>query len=305
MKNLLLKSNLLNIIGLYLVLMFVSAHYMKAQEDVITFEVGAFSVTLLSESQGQGRPNILIGATEEMQKQAIPEGSFPNAMNVFLLEMNGKNYLIDAGLSQKTLQNLERCGKKPSDIDAVFITHFHGDHTGSLFLNNQRTYPNATLYISKPEYDYYMSDEIMNSRGGIADARKILDAYKDKLTLFTPNEIENANELVPDLRAVAAYGHTPGHTGYLVESDGNKLLFWGDLTHAMAIQMPFPEVAVTYDTDPVKAVDSRQKLLKYLANSNIRIAGAHIASPAIGYIIKGATPGYIFSPLCGCEGRTP
>ena len=310
MKNQLSKSNLLNIIGCGLVLMFVSAHYLKAQDEVITFEVGAFSVTLLSERQGQGAPNILIGATEEMQKQAIPEGSFPNAMNVFLVEMNGKNYLIDAGLSQKTLQNLERCEKKPSDIDAVFITHFHGDHTGSLFLNNERTYPNAALFIAKPEYDYYMSDEVMNSmpenrRGSITDARKILNAYKDKLTVFTPNEIENANELVPGLRSVAAYGHTPGHAGYLIESDGQKLLFWGDLTHAMAIQMPFPEVAVTYDTDPVKAVDSRQKLLKYLANSNIRIAGAHIASPAIGYIIKGTTPGYIFSPLCGCEGRTP
>ena len=310
MKNQLLKSNLLNIIVCSLLLMFVSLSTLNAQDEVITFEVGVFSVTLLSENQGQGRPNILIGATDEMQKQAIPEGSFPNAMNAFLLEMNDKNYLIDAGLGPKTLQNLERCEKKPSDIDAVLITHFHGDHTGSLLLNNERTYTKAALYISKPEYDYYMSDEVMNSmpenrRGSITDARKIFEAYKDKLTVFTPNEIENASELFPGLRSVAAYGHTPGHAGYLIESNGQKLFFWGDLTHAMAIQMPYPEVAVTYDSDPVKATEIRQKLLKYLAGSSIRIAGAHIASPAIGYIMQKPSTGYDFIPLCGCEGRTP
>jgi len=310
MKNQVLRSNFLNIAGCLLLLMFVSAHYLNAQEDIITFDVGSFAVTLLSENQGQGRPNILIGATQEMQKQAIPEGTFPNAMNVFLVEMNDENYLIDAGLGPKTVQNLESCGKKTDDIHAVFITHFHGDHTGSLLLNDVRTYPKAALFISKPEYDYYMSDEVMNSlpenrRGSFRDARKIFAAYKDRLTVFTPNEIENANELLPGIRGVAAYGHTPGHSGFLIESEGQKLLFWGDLTHAMAIQMPFPEVAVTYDTDAVKAVETRQKLLKYLSNSNIRIAGAHIQSPAIGYIIKVASPGYIFDPLCGCEGRTP
>ena len=300
----------MNIIGCYLLLMFVSVHYMKAQDNIITFDIGNFSVTLLSEGQGQGRPDILIGATEAMKKQAIPDGTFPIATNVFLIEMNGKNYLIDAGYGQKTVQNLEVYGKKPSDIDAIFLTHFHGDHIGSLLLYGIRTYTKASLYISKPEYDYYTNDEIMNSlpenrRGSIIDARKIFEAYKDKLTVFTPNEIENTAELVPGLRSVAAYGHTPGHTSFLIESESQKLLFWGDLTHAMAIQMPFPQVAVSYDTDPQKAIEYRQKLLKYLAPTNIRVAGAHIQSPAIGLIKQDGSTGYIFSPLCDCEGRTP
>jgi len=307
MKKLLLKSSLLNII---ILLMFANVLSIKAQENVITFDVGSFAVTLLCESQRAGGANILIGATDEMRKKTIPEGSFPMATNAFLVEANGKNLLIDAGLGRKTVENLELCKKKASDIDAVFITHFHGDHIGSLLLNDERTYPKASLFIAKPEYDYYMSDEVLNSlpenrRGSIMGARRIFNAYKDKLTVFTPNEIENATELLPGIRGVAAYGHTPGHAGFLVESDGQKIFFWGDLAHAMAIQMNYPEVAVTYDSDSKKAVESRQKLLKNLADTPVRIAGAHIPFPGVGYLRKDAFTGYNFSLICGCEGRTP
>jgi len=309
MKNQFSKLNLLNNIGLCLTLMFVFVQSARGQLNVITFEIGSASVTLLSEVQRQGSTNILIGATEEMLKQTIRDNAYPSAVNVFLVEMNEKKILIDAGLGQKTLENLELCRKKASDIDAIFITHFHGDHIGSLLLNETRSFSNAALYISKPEYDYYMNDDVMNSvpenrRGGFTNARKIFNAYKDKLNVFMPNDIENANELLPGLRGVAAYGHTPGHAGFLIESDGQKLFFWGDLTHAMAVQMPFPEVAVTYDTDPVKAVERRQKTLKYLADANIRIAGAHVAFPGIGFLRKNATAGYDFFPTCSCEGRT-
>jgi glyoxylase-like metal-dependent hydrolase (beta-lactamase superfamily II) len=144
-----------------------------------------------------------------------------------------------------------------------------------------------------------------NRRGAFTTARAIFTAYKDKLTIFTPNEIGRATELIPGVRGVAAYGHTPGHVGYMIESEGLKLFFWGDLTHAMAIQMPFPEVAVTYDTDPVKAVASRQNLLKHLADNKIAIAGAHLAFPGMGDIRKNESTGYNFFPFCDCGGRTP
>jgi glyoxylase-like metal-dependent hydrolase (beta-lactamase superfamily II) len=293
-----------------LVMLIVSVSYVKAQDDIITFDIGAFEVTLLSEGQRLSGTNILIGATDAMLKQAIPAGTYPAATNVFLVETEDKSVLIDAGLGPKTLENLQLYGRKASDIDAIFITHFHGDHTGSLLIKDTKSYPNATLFIAKPEYDYYMSDQVMagipeNSRGSFNIARRILAAYKDKISIFTPEEIGNAKELMPGIRGVAAYGHTPGHAGYMIESNGEKLFFWGDLTHAMDIQMPFPEVAVTYDTDPVKAVDIRQKLLKYLADNKIPVAGAHIAFPGMGDIRKNNPTGYIFSQFCDCGGRTP
>ena len=288
----------------------LTACLLYAQDNVITFEIGSAKVTLLSEGQRTSGTNVLVGATDEMIRQAIPNGTYPSATNVFLVETAGKVVLVDAGLGKNTIENLELYGKKTTDVDAICITHLHGDHIGSLVIDNVKSFPNATLYISKPEYDYYMNDESLNGlpenrRSGFLNMRKLFDTYKAQLTTFVPGEIDDAKELLPDLKGVAAYGHTPGHTGFLLESNGLKLFFWGDLTHAMAIQMPFPEVAMTYDSDTAKAVASRLKLLKYVADNHIRVAGAHIQFPGIGTVTENVQRGYNFILSCACEGRFP
>jgi glyoxylase-like metal-dependent hydrolase (beta-lactamase superfamily II) len=96
---------------------------------------------------------------------------------------------------------------------------------------------------------------------------------------------------------LATYGHTPGHTSFLIESKESKLLIWGDLTHAMAIQMPYPQVAVTYDVNPEGAVQSRKAVLTYVSENHIPVAGMHIAYPAIGEIKSISDGGYQFLPL--------
>jgi len=310
MKTKLCKSSLLNMVGCSIFMLFFAMPDLKAQDDAIVFDIGAASISLLAEGERQNGTGILIGATDEMIKNAIPDGTYTMATNAFMIEMGGKVLLFDAGLGQKTIDNLTVYGKKASDVDAVFITHFHGDHTGSLMINGQKGYPNASLYVAKQEYDYYMNDAEMtalpeNRRGAFTTARNIFDAYNDKLVVFTPNEIESATELIPGVKGVAAYGHTPGHAGYLVESAGQKLFLWGDLAHAMAIQMPYPEVAVSFDTDPVKAVAVRQRLLNYLVAKGIEIAGAHIPFPGMGNLVKQESGGYEFIFMCTCGGRFP
>jgi len=293
-----------------LLMLILAAYQLNAQDNVIKFQVGSSTVTLLSEGQRTSNMNVLVGATEEMVKQAIPDGTYPSATNVFLVEFAGKVILIDAGLGKKTIENLELCKKKADQVDAIFLTHLHGDHIGSLVLDNVKSFPKAKLYLAKPEYDYYVNEEILkglpeNRRGDVMNMRKLFETYKDQLVIFTPNEIDNAKELIPGLKGVAAYGHTPGHTGYLLESEGEKLLFWGDLTHAMAIQMPFPEVALAYDSDVPKAIETRKKLLSYLSENYIRVAGAHIQFPGIGSLRKSSSDGYIFNLACACEGTFP
>ncbi|MDR0394384.1 MAG: MBL fold metallo-hydrolase [Tannerella sp.] len=293
-------------------LIFFSGHKPKAQEHVITFNAGSMTVTLLSEApQEQGKTGILIGATEEMLKQTAPEGVYPTAVNAFLVETETHTILFDAGYGRKLFDNLKAYRKTVADIDVVVLTHMHGDHIGGLLRGGaEKSFPAASLYIPKPEYDYWMSDEAMlklpeNRRGGFAAARKVVDAYKDKLHLFVPGETDGAEELIPGIRSIAAYGHTPGHTGYLLESEGSKLFIWGDLAHAMAVQMPYPAVAVTYDVDPVKAVEYRRRLLEYVSDNKIRIAGMHVPFPGIGDVKKNQSGGYVFTPVCDCEGRLP
>jgi glyoxylase-like metal-dependent hydrolase (beta-lactamase superfamily II) len=278
------------------------------QKDVITFDIGDFAITLLSEGQNEGNQNILIGATDEMLRQTMPNSTYPTAVNVFLVQTGDKNVLFDAGFGRKLFDNLQTKGVSPSDIDAIMMTHLHGDHIGGLLIEGRKAFPNAKLYISKLEHDYWMNDTEMNRasenrRGNFTNARAVINAYRDKLHLFTPNEIETAQEILPGIRAVAAYGHTPGHTCYMVESQGDRVFIWGDLAHAMAIQMPFPEVAVAFDINPQMAIASRLKLLEYLEKNDIQVAGMHTVFPAIGNLRRNRAGGYHFTLICECLGR--
>ena len=93
-----------------------------------------------------------------------------------------------------------------------------------------------------------------------------------------------------------AVGHTPGHTAYLVQSGGWKLLIWGDVTHAMALQMPHPEIYPAYDYDPVTATATRQTILEQVSRDNIPVAGMHSPFPGVGRIQKDPNGGYSFTP---------
>lgn len=278
----------------------------QQNENVFTYKVGDYEVSLLSEGQGNGNTGILIGATPEMLQKAIPQGSFPNAVNTFLLRTAGKNILIDTGHGRKLWDNLQYLGVSPEQIDVVLLTHMHGDHIGGMMKDGKVAFANADVYLPKPEHDYWTSDEAMNKqpegrRGGFTNARAMIDAYKNKLHLFDPVEIENAasasaSEIIPAIKGIAAYGHTPGHTMFELQSNGQKLLIWGDLTHAMAIQMPYPQVAVTYDVNPEDAIRYRTKILKHVSANKVPVAGMHIAYPGMG-TVSPQGEGYLFTPL--------
>ena len=265
----------------------------SAQENpnIFKYMVGTVEVWLLSEGQGVGRSGILIGATPEMLQECLPEGTFPNSCNAFLLRFpSGKNVLIDAGRSSvPLLENLKSVGVSPQDINTVLITHIHGDHIGGLLSDGQAVFTNAKVYLSQQERGHGQSN---------AGARNVMEAYSSNLSLFEPNEIDKQpQELFAGVRAVAAFGHTPGHTLFLLESGSEKLLFWGDLTHALAVQMPYPHVAVTFDVDAEKAVETRKKVLQFVAANKIAVAGSHNAFPGIGTLNQAANSGYIYKSV--------
>ena len=274
----------------------------QTSENIFSMKLGNSKVVLLSEGQRNGSTNILIGATPEITGKYAPGNSFPMAANAFLWQVNGKNILFDTGYGKSLFDNLQSLGVKPEDIDAIFITHMHGDHIGGLIHNGQVAFPKAALYIAQPEYDYWTNEDVMhklpeNAQSGFLFAKKVIDAYKNHLHLFEPNAVNPPynKTLYPGVKAIAAYGHTPGHTVYSIESGKDKLLVWGDLTHAMAVQMPHPEIGVTYDSNSKEAIQSRAVILQYVSTHTIPVAGMHIPYPSIGTVKKSGT-GYQFVP---------
>jgi len=102
--------------------------------------------------------------------------------------------------------------------------------------------------------------------------------------------------LVPGIRAHASYGHTPGHTVYLVESKGQKLALWGDLMHVAAVQFAQPSVTIQFDTDSKSAAVQRKQAFAEAAKGGYLVGAAHLPFPGIGHL-RAAGSGYAFLPV--------
>lgn len=297
-----MKKSLMKIAGLAGMGILTAFGSAFGDDELPARQVGKCEVVLLSEGQQAGNSGILIGATQEMLEKCTDHGSYAMACNAFLVKTPERVVLVDTGTGGKIEGNLRAVGVSPDQVDAILVTHMHGDHIGGMMKDGTPVFPKAKVYVPRQEYDYWMSDEEMNAkpegaRGNFEMVRKMVEAYKDRLHLFNPCKNDMNKTIFPEFRAIPAFGHTPGHTMYMLESDQKRLLFWGDIAHAMAVQMPFPEVAVTYDVDPVKAVSAREKALKYVSQQGIEVAGMHVPFPAMGEVERNDGKGYRFIPV--------
>jgi glyoxylase-like metal-dependent hydrolase (beta-lactamase superfamily II) len=107
---------------------------------------------------------------------------------------------------------------------------------------------------------------------------------------------DGATDLVPGIRAMPAYGHTPGHTASMVESQGQRLLLWGDIVHVAEVQFADPDITIDYDVDRHAAMTSRKRWLSDAAQQGYLVGGAHLSFPGLGHV-RADPKGYSWIPL--------
>lgn len=198
------------------------------------------------------------------------QAGVPASVSTFLVEKDGKRILFDAGMGapdSKLPEGLKALNINPSEIDYLYITHFHGDHIGGMMKEGVPVFPNAQVYVSKVEYDAWMKMPADKK----SQVENTMKAYKDRLHLFAFGDT-----LPCDVVAMEAAGHTPGHT---VFRTGNLLVI-GDLMHGAALQLKYPEICATYDMDKSGAVKSRKHYVQYARENGLVIAGMHLPVPA-------------------------
>ncbi|MBR4196077.1 MAG: MBL fold metallo-hydrolase [Synergistaceae bacterium] len=236
---------------------------------------GGLEVLTLVETQGQSDIGLLVGASDSLKAEYFPDGKMPSQILAFWVMAGDNGILFDAGLRAGNIPaELSTKGIDTENVKTILLTHLHGDHFGGLVnAEGRATFPNAEVYVSKPEYDYWVN-ELKN------------DAVISALKLYRVKCFAFGDEVVPGVRAIDTAGHTPGHVSFLVEYDGGKIIIAGDIMHFQTIQLPHPEVTVKYDVDPVKAVQSRKFLLDYAAWKKIPVAGMHIMLPGIISVTK-------------------
>ena len=196
------------------------------------------------------------------------EEGIPASVSAFLVKTDGNEILFDAANGapdSQLMPVLESLQTTADEVDYIFITHLHGDHTGGLLKEGEAVFSNAVVYINKTEYDAWMAMEGRQSEG----LRNICNAYGERVKTFTLED-----ELPCGIEAVEAYGHTPGHTAYRV---GDALIA-GDVMHGTALQARYPEFSAGFDMDKEMSVKTRRAILK-MAEEGVKVYGMHFPAP--------------------------
>ncbi|HEX7842748.1 MAG TPA: MBL fold metallo-hydrolase [Kofleriaceae bacterium] len=263
--------------------------------------VGDFEVTALSDGTAElPMDQLLTGTTPDKVKKALSaeflKAPVETSVNAFLVNTGTKLVLIDAGAANlfgptlgKFLASLKASGYQPEQVDEIYITHMHADHVGGLTAGDKAVFPNAVVRAAKAEGDFWLTQANMDKAPA-----QMKDFFKGAMASLKPytasgkfKPIEGADvELVPGVHALAAFGHTPGHTIYAIESKGEKMVFCGDLMHVASVQFPDPSVTIQFDSDSKAAMPQRKKLYADAVAKGYFLAFSHVSFPGIGHVRK-------------------
>ena len=247
-----------------------------------TLKVGGVSLTWLS----GGVTNLDGGAMFGVVPKGLWSRKYPANENnqielptdPILIQMNGKNLLVESGLGKgkltdKQLRNygvtresgleesLKKVGLNAEKIDYVLMTHLHFDHAGGLTKlvdgNYVSTFPNAKIITSQVEWDEMRNPNI-----------------RSKNTYWKENWEAIESQVIPfeekwNLGAITMIhtgGHSDGHSILIIEDGGEMSIHMADLMATHAHQNVLWVMA--YDDYPMVSIAAKEKWLPYGLGKN-------------------------------------
>lgn len=238
---------------------------------------------------------------EVLKSGGAPTDHFEFSIQPLLVRSKSRVLLFDTGagsnfgpIAGALPKSMRAAGVDPAVVTDIFISHVHGDHIGGVLTPvGTLAFPNAAIHMSAPEWSYLSGMSADTARMvGIAHIDVLVKTIKPKVVPFEPDA-----ELIPGLvKAVAIKGHTPGHTGYLIGSGDNTLLYFGDTLHSFVVSVREPQWRTSFDADPATGAASRVAFVARVAASGQRLYAVHFPFPGVGKIVKQES-GYTWVPV--------
>lgn len=262
------------------------------------FTLGDFEVTTLLDGARQlDGPHPIFGENQEPEDVAayaeenfLPGDRMEISFAPILVNTGSDLVLFDTGNApggQPNVGNLtdrlRGAGYEPDQVSLVVITHCHGDHIGGLMSDGQPTFANARYAIGQTEYDWWTSDAPIGT-----PREQGAELVKSNVVPFAENMtfLSDGDDVAGGITAFAAFGHSPGHMTFHIESGGRRFFIFADSTNHYVVSMHKPDWHVAFDMDKDQAIESRKRILDMLANERIPATGYHMPFPAVGYVEK-------------------
>lgn len=272
------------------------------------FKVGSFTVTTVHDGfvarplEGFVRNAPLTEVQGVLRDAFLPADRLVIPYTVTFLDTGRDLVVFDSGNGVtpagatigRMITNMRAAGIDPAKVTHVVMSHFHGDHVnGLLNAEGAAAFPNAEVIVPEAEIAWWgdATNETRSPEGqraNFANSARRLAPYAARMRRVGPD-----SEVIPGVRSVAAYGHTPGHTCYHIADGAEQMMFVADTTNRPELLARRPEFHIIFDFDAVAAEATRRRIYDRVATDRVRITGYHFPFPANGYLAKEAS-GYRF-----------
>lgn len=240
----------------------------------------------------------------ERRIAADERNRIPLGMRCLLIEHPSGLVLIDTGAGNKEnakfidIYGIENCGANgrtaledglaqvgvtPEDVDIVINTHLHFDHAGGNTFTNEAgavavSFPRARYFVQRGEYEYATHP---NERTGASyfDRNYVPTSLSGQLEL-----VEGNREIVQGISTLVTPGHTPHHQSIVIDSDGERAIYLGDVvpTHA---HLPLPWI-MGYDVEPLVTLESKRALLADVEREGWTVIFEHDPTVSWGQVVN-------------------
>ena len=272
------------------------------------FKLGSFEVVVVKDgARASDKPQETFGTNqppeavaELLQANFLPAENFVNSFAPVLVNTGSEVILFDTGLGEggranglgRLVEGLTAAGYTREDVTIVVITHMHGDHIGGLMEGGKPAFPNARYVTGQAEYDFWVDPARAGTpaenghKGVLANVKPLAE----KMTF-----IGDGGDVVGGITGMAAFGHSPGHMIYRLESEGRQLVLAADTANHFVLSLQRPDWEVKFDMDKTAAAETRKRVFDMIATDKLAFLGYHMPFPAVGYVEKLDT-GYRYVP---------
>ena len=281
---------------------------MAAAPETKTFKIGKFTIATIRDGKVMGeKPHETFGTNQKPEDVAaalaanmLPADRFINSFAPTLVDTGADVILFDTGFGEggrangngQLVAGLKSLGYEPGQVTLVVLTHMHGDHIGGLMEGGKPAFENARYAAGQVEFDFWkdparLGTPAENGHKGVLG--KVVP-LAEKMAF-----LKEGTEVAPGIVAHEAFGHSPGHLVFRLESEGRGLFIAGDTANHYVLSLQHPDWEVRFDADKAAAAATRRKVFDMVAAEKLPFVGYHMPYPAVGYVEKSGD-GYRFVP---------